>query len=172
MFLTPEFGPRQRFAFILTDAPLEPDPLFEGKICDRCMLCVKDCPGNAISKTETIKVKVAGREIEWGKLDEWGCYGYYSGANREMNPFLPPDTFKDLPDGDKIICGEKQLTPEESPKVLEILQQYYKPIAGYGPTICGGRGCIRACMVHLEERGILKNKFKNPFRKRKPWKLK
>ena len=35
VFLTPEFGPRQRFAVILTDAPLEPDPLFDGKICDK-----------------------------------------------------------------------------------------------------------------------------------------
>ena len=67
MFLTPEFGPRQRFAFLLTDAPLESDTLFDGQICDRCMLCVKDCPVNAISGTETVKVTVAGRELEWGK---------------------------------------------------------------------------------------------------------
>jgi len=29
-FLTPEFGPLQRFAFILTDAELEPDPVYAG----------------------------------------------------------------------------------------------------------------------------------------------
>ena len=45
VFLTPEFGPRQRFVILLTDAELEPDPIYEGKICDRCKLCVKDCVG-------------------------------------------------------------------------------------------------------------------------------
>ena len=30
VFLTPEFGPRQRFAIMFTDAELEPDPIFEG----------------------------------------------------------------------------------------------------------------------------------------------
>ncbi|NQU43753.1 (4Fe-4S)-binding protein, partial [bacterium] len=51
VFLTPEFGPRQRFAFIMTDAPLEPDPIYDGRpLCDRCMSCVTDCPGKAISR--------------------------------------------------------------------------------------------------------------------------
>jgi len=45
VFLTPQFGPRQRFAFILTDAPLTPDPLMEpGTLCDRCKLCVRRLP--------------------------------------------------------------------------------------------------------------------------------
>ena len=44
VFLTPEFGPRQRFAILLTVAELEPDPIYEGKICDRCKLCVKKLP--------------------------------------------------------------------------------------------------------------------------------
>ena len=34
MFLTPEFGPCHRLVFIVTDAPLTPDPLFEGSLCD------------------------------------------------------------------------------------------------------------------------------------------
>ena len=42
VFLTPQFGPRQRFIFMLTDAELEPDPLFKGKLCIKCMKCVKD----------------------------------------------------------------------------------------------------------------------------------
>lgn len=172
LFLTPEFGPRQRFAFILTDAPLEPDPLYEGpKLCDRCMLCAKECPANAISKTETVKVKVVGRELEWGKLDEWQCFYAYMGGVKEINPFLPPDAYKDLPDGEKILHGEKKLSPEEVLKVQSIVRKYYPNCAGYNSAMCGGRGCIRACMVHLEEQGKLKSKFKDPFRKRKPWRL-
>ncbi len=43
--LTPEFGPRQRFNSILTDAPLVPDPLIEEPIClrDDCNLCQAAC---------------------------------------------------------------------------------------------------------------------------------
>ncbi len=43
--LTREYGPRQRFNSIITDAPLQPDPLIDAPIClrDRCLLCLKAC---------------------------------------------------------------------------------------------------------------------------------
>lgn len=156
LFLTPEFGPRQRFAFLFTDAPLEPDPLFEGEICDRCMLCVKDCSAKAISRTETEKVVVAGRELEWGKLNLLKCSYGYTGGVKETNPFLPED------------ADENEWNEEfyGGGKFIK-----WRGVFGNNPAIEGGRGCIRACMVHLEENGILKNKFKSPFRKRKPWVL-
>ncbi len=137
VFLTPEFGPRQRFVVLLTDAELEPDPIFEGKICDRCKLCVGYCSGKAISKNESVKITIAGHEIEWGKLDEMACEkGIQGGCDNERNPFN----------------GE------------------YPRKYGYGRAIEGAYGCIRACMIHLEERERLGNKFKNKFRTRPTWK--
>ncbi len=136
VFLTPEFGPRQRFALLLTDAELEPDPIYEGKICDRCKLCVKNCHGNAISMNEPVKVTVAGHEIEWGKFEPMACEkGLQGGENKELNPFE----------------GE------------------YPRVYGYGRAIEGACGCIRACMIHLEERKKIKNLFKNQFRTREQW---
>ena len=43
--LTREFGPRQRFNTIITEAELVPDPLIERPIClrDDCLLCLKAC---------------------------------------------------------------------------------------------------------------------------------
>jgi epoxyqueuosine reductase len=43
--LTREFGPRQRFNSIITDAELLPDPLISEPIClrDKCRLCLKAC---------------------------------------------------------------------------------------------------------------------------------
>ena len=43
--LTPEYGPRQRFNSVVTDAELVPDPLIEKPIClrDKCGLCLKVC---------------------------------------------------------------------------------------------------------------------------------
>ena len=88
-FLTPEFGPRQRFAIMLTDAELEPDPIYTGKICDRCMECVKHCPGKAISATETVKTVIGGVEVEWAKRDELACSESFreGGLKRELSPF-------------------------------------------------------------------------------------
>lgn len=155
MFLSPEFGPRQRLAVVLTDAPLEPDPLFEGNLCDRCMACVKECTGEAISKTKTVKVTVAGRELEWGDIDFKLCSRYFCGASKEFNPFM--------------------VTPEDekgfNQPVGEAQQYKVGPQYVYGRALEGARGCIRACMVHLEEQGKLKNAFKEPFRRRKPWRL-
>ena len=49
--LTREFGPRQRFNSVVTDAELLPDPLIEKQIClrDTCRLCLKACVMDCIS---------------------------------------------------------------------------------------------------------------------------
>ena len=51
--------------------------------------------------------------------------------------------------------------------------QRYKvgPTYDYGRALEGARGCIRACMMHLESEGKLENQFKHPFQRRAPWKL-
>jgi len=161
LLLTPEFGPRQRIGIVITEASLEPDPVMEpGSICDRCMLCVKECPANAISKTETVKVILAGKEVEWGKLDCKACSIYFSGGR----PVKPEDDDGSLPDYSEPKWGYKI-------KPNYITPFYKKPsnIYTHGEAICGGRGCIRACMIHLEKKGVLKNKFQNQFRREKPW---
>ena len=38
-----------------------------------------------------------------------------------------------------------------------------------GKAVCGAKGCTRACMISLERRGVLKNKFHAPFRTEKQW---
>ncbi len=45
LVLTREFGPRQRFNSIITDAELVPDPLITEPVClrDECNLCLKAC---------------------------------------------------------------------------------------------------------------------------------
>jgi ferredoxin len=51
LVLTPQFGARQRFNSILTDAELVPDPLITQPIClrDRCRLCLKACIAQCIT---------------------------------------------------------------------------------------------------------------------------
>lgn len=159
VFLSPEFGPRQRLAFALTDAPLEPDPIFEGQICDRCMLCVRDCTVGALSRTETVKVNLGGREFEWAKLDERKCSSGYTGANPHFSPFTPEDQ-------DMQTFFERYYGASELPYNRASASMFHLPGA-----IEGARGCIRACFIHLEETGRVSNRFNSPFRKREPWHL-
>ena len=155
MFLTPEFGPRQRLAAVITDMPLDSDPVMEpGTICDRCMACVKDCTGQCISSKKTVKITLAGKQVEWGEIDFKLCSRYFCGASKEYNPFMV------TPEDEK---GFAQDVGGGNYKIGALLE--------HGRALEGARGCIRACMVHLEQRGKLKNKFVSSFRRSKPWKL-
>ena len=179
VFITPEFGPRQRFAFILTDAPLEPDPLVKpGTLCDRCKQCVKECPAGAINRDESVKVAVAGEEIEWGKLDEEKCTAVFCSGAPEYSPFLSPETgakiqqLIDMPPGEErseMIAyqgGAWELSHKGVPYNRAGWESFHHPGA-----ICGARGCQRACFIHLEQQEKVQNRFHLPFRIRKPWRL-
>lgn len=179
VFLTPRFGPRQRFAFLLTDAPLEPDPLVEpGTLCDRCKLCCRECPAQAISADESVKVTVAGRELEWGALDEQKCAAVYQAGTPETSPFMSDDLAAKIEKLVKTPKGEERnrmlayaggafnMAKTESPYSVKAWESYHHP-----GTICGARGCQRACFIHLEEQGKLENRFHNKFRIRTPWRL-
>lgn len=169
MFLSRKFGPLNRQAFLVTDAELEPDPLYDGEIlCDRCMACAAACPGKCISTKEQIKVRLGGRPVEWGKLDEWSCFIYYQGANRAANPFIPPEAFQELADGEDIVTGRHRAVQENYAPVAAILHEHYPAAAYYNPPTCGG--CLRACVNHLEKKA-LKGRFQNQFRTGKVWKI-
>ncbi|HBE01122.1 MAG: hypothetical protein A2096_08850 [Spirochaetes bacterium GWF1_41_5] len=156
IFLTPEYGPRQMLAAIITDAPLEPDPVFQGSICDNCMECVKNCPAKAISTHEKVKIQLIDNSFEWAKLDFNRCSIALHGGVKDYNPFM--------------LTKEDEKGFTEAPYTKSM---HYKigPHYQYGRSISGFRGCHIACMIHLEEKGILKNKFKNPFRTKQPWKI-
>ncbi|MBQ7039918.1 MAG: 4Fe-4S binding protein [Clostridia bacterium] len=155
MLLTPEFGPRLRVGVILTELELEPDPIYDGpKLCNKCMACVKECPTGAISKTKTVKVNLAGHEVEWGEIDVKKCELGLRGAE---------------------LCEEGEIGTylEECNNVKPGKNSpfYHKPKSLYnsGQAVCGAKGCTRACMISLEARGVLKNKFKKPFRRKPLW---
>ena len=158
MFLSPQFGPRNRLGIIITEAELEPDPLYDGpKLCNRCMACVRECPGKAISATKTVKVTLAGREVEWGEIDLEACGIAFVGG-KLAGEGEAGDYMQDF-------YGDRPITRGS------ITPFYRKPKNLYntGQAIGGGLGCMRACMISLEKRGVLQNKFAMPFRRRKPW---
>ena len=154
--LTDDFGPNQRWGFIITDAELPADEAVTPHLCDNCKECIKACPGHALDEN--------------GKRNSWQCAAYYKGANRTRNPFMPQDVFADDPERLAIIAGEADLTPEHAREIIDQINFYPPNKHAFVASMCG-RMCDTACYVHLEEKGVLKRKFKTPFRKRPVWKL-
>lgn len=155
MFLSPQFGPRNRVGIIMTDLALEPDPIYAGPpLCNRCLACVRACPGQCFPTDRTVKVKLAGHELEWSDLDMDKCSFAFRGAE-------PTETDQATP----YFPGHPKSRPGSwSPF-------YRKPATLYntGQAVCGARGCTRACMISLESRGVLQNSFKQKFRRRPTW---
>jgi len=157
MLLTPEFGPRVRVGIIITEMELEPDPIMEpGTLCNRCMACVRECPGGCIPADKTVKVNLAGHDVEWADIDTVKCNHTFVGA-------------EPVPEGEK---GE-YMPGSDAYKPASFSPFYHKPRNLYntGQAICGAKGCTRACMISLESRGVLKNKFKHPFRTKQLWSM-
>lgn len=74
--LTPQFGPRQRFVSIITDAELDPSPMYDGTpLCDRCMECVKNCPTDAFRKEvrKINEIEIGGKIYKFPDTNKWRC---------------------------------------------------------------------------------------------------
>jgi epoxyqueuosine reductase QueG len=76
LLLTPE-GSQLRLTSIITEAEMEPSPLYSGpELCnpERCgFLCAEVCPMNAIPKGEEVECRIDGKIFRYGKLDKWSC---------------------------------------------------------------------------------------------------
>lgn len=73
--ITKEFGPRVRWCMISIDAEIEPDPPIDlnlAEYCEACRLCVRSCPGKAISSDP-----VWWRGVLKRKINDTKCYPYF-----------------------------------------------------------------------------------------------
>ena len=92
LLLTPEFGSRQRFHMIITDAEIEESPIFSGSVCDGCGKCAQSCPLGAIDINDKTEVTVCGKTMEVANINYDICKTCKNGAcaNR-MSPAARPD---------------------------------------------------------------------------------
>ncbi len=164
VFLNPRFGPRMRYGIVLTEAELDPDPIYDGPpLCNRCMACARECPAQAIATdpAKTVSVELAGRTVTWGEFDAVRCCNTFSGGSI-------PDDQQGIPDGQVYSnwLGLKSVNGAHGPF-------HHKPAPVYwtGQAICGGRGCVRACMMSLEARQAIGNTFHQKFRRRPTWQV-
>ena len=126
LVMTPEFGTRQRFHMIITDAELPATPMLEKSVCDKCGKCAEVCPLGAIDVNDTQTVEIAGKKMTVAKIDYSKCKICKNGAcaNR-FSPSCAPDRVAAL--------------------------------------------CNRTCVAHLDNKGLIENRFETPFRKREAW---
>jgi epoxyqueuosine reductase len=99
LLLNPRFGPRMRYSATLTDAPLEADPLYNGKkLCLKdkgCTLCINACPMNIFHTEEKTVLEVEGKRFEMARLTpkekqrcRWSEHGLIAkaGARTDIQP--------------------------------------------------------------------------------------
>ncbi len=80
LFLTPEFGPRQRFAMLLTDADIEADAPFKPRLCDDCGACATACPLGALNAKTARPFGLAGCERPVAARNNAHCLSCRNGA--------------------------------------------------------------------------------------------
>ncbi|HOE60484.1 MAG TPA: hypothetical protein PK770_04260 [Kiritimatiellia bacterium] len=189
VFLTRKWGPRVRIGTILTDAELEPDPLIKpGTLCNRCMKCVRTCPGRAIpspGERPPVRVEIGDQVYEWGDVSMGRCTLTHHGLNRQVSPFL----VQDFPTVDFKV-PESRVSEELAYRMAYTLAtgtwvaseefphgnivDYYHQILGHVGyfAICGAQGCVRGCMDSLEKRhAIEQSAFKTAVSPRGQWTL-
>jgi ferredoxin len=149
VLLTPQFGPRQRVFAVFTDAELEATPLFTGKICDDCGLCARECEAGAIGAQRSERIDIDGNGYSHAPLDTAACAHVHRGDDPRYSPFWNGT--------------EKE---GESPSYNQFVYHRFRHL-----SICVGRGCLRACLDHLEKTGRIEKEFKTPFVQRPRWKL-
>ena len=96
--LTPEFGARQRFGSVLTDAPLVADLAYAGApLCRPAEcgeLCARVCPTQALDPSNPAPVRVGHRSFPVARLDGIRCLhglgGLVAGTGSRATATLPP----------------------------------------------------------------------------------
>ncbi len=149
LLLTPQYGPRQRVFAVLTDAQLCPTPLSREQICDGCLACVNECEAHAIGTCREVRFAIEGREFSHAPLDAEACGRVHAGRDPRFSPFW---------------AGSE--SEGEQPSYNQFLLDRFRHLA-----ICVGRGCVRACLDHLERTGRISASFKTPLIERDRWKL-
>lgn len=89
---TKEFGSRQRFHMVITDADIEPNPILEQSVCDECGKCAEVCPFGAISADEYEIIEICGKSMKVAKINYSLCKTCSNGArNNRFTSLAKPD---------------------------------------------------------------------------------
>ncbi len=98
--LTPDAGPRVRWAPLILDCELPPDPLYQGeKLClgESCRKCVAICPVGALPREESVEVRIEDKVFKYAKLTKPVCRCGVTGLAKGTPGRLQADIPRDIP---------------------------------------------------------------------------
>ncbi len=189
VFMVPKYGPRVRLAAIITDMPLEPDPLMEpNTICDLCMKCVEGCPGAIphIKEKKFVEIQIEDKTYRWADLHLGKCALIYHGGDSRVSPFIHKSfpgwnidvEQQDLSENSAYkFCWTLSTRPwrkseeDDSGEIIEghAYLLHWGDAGSYG--VEASRGCMRSCFNHLEKTGKIQSFQGGEFIKRPRWLL-
>ncbi len=113
IFLSPQYGSRQRFHMIITDAEIEATPLSARPVCDGCGKCAAVCPFGAIDTKNTTEVNICGKVMKVATVNYSICNTCKNGAC--------PNRLSDLGKPDRVaaLCNRTCLCHLEENDVLD-----------------------------------------------------
>ncbi len=142
-------GPRQRFASVITTAPLEPDPMHTGaQLCDlekckalceekygvRQPICVKICPMKALSEEDSVSLQIGDQTYSYARLDKRRCVWASLGTHRDAGALKHVEA-PEVIDAKAIEWGRSQRHPGHALEMMVIGRAH----------ICGK--CITYCPI-------------------------
>lgn len=96
---------------------------------------------------EEIEVTIGERRFRHGVFDPAKCSEVHGGWDPHYSPFLDKESGRDNP-----------------PAYYRFLDHRFRHRG-----ICGGRGCLRACLDHLEKTGRLTGDYHTPMVEGEQW---
>lgn len=74
LVMSPEYGPRQRFVSVITEAQLVPTPMYDGPaLCDGCRECLEACELTCFNEKNTVEIEVGDKRCRYWEHDKWRC---------------------------------------------------------------------------------------------------
>jgi len=151
LVMTPSFGARVRFNSVITNAPLEARPMYEGPaICQpaHCnYLCIKGCPAKALSGSQ--KVTIGRREYEHTKIDMIRCLYGIDGLVKGSGSYHG----EEIPDGPGDWEHYVKAFENQHPDDRAMVESSRGIIAG---DWCGR--CLHQCPAHTFKRVVQRRK--------------
>lgn len=86
LLITPEAGPRVRVVTVLTEAELVPDEMYSGEqLCnkDKCRVCIKACPMDAIPEEDFVEVDFGDKGFRYANIDKVKCLFGVDGLSKK-----------------------------------------------------------------------------------------
>ena len=157
LFVHSTFGAAVHLGSIITEAPLDPDPLLdieEQNPCDECNYCLQICPVQAISSDEEETFIMAGKEYSHHKHDLMrcliGCDGLdgheYKIGKKTVGTWSYNNRVVSYPDE---VLDLISLTPQEQRHPMELAERIMDPHLQY----CGN--CHKVCVGDRKRKDAL-----------------